>query len=367
MGQFFQNDPALDEAFVATALHRMGNVIDLISGEHVILGAFARAGGVVGLEAGHTIAQPLLIAESGTPTWFKGMDTVAKDFTPGLTEAEYSYSWVSHPTRMEYTTRWENSGPGRVMSVEEQRFRQTRKTLMNDLAAKKVSGTGGRQPVGILTAVEAAAVGAQTEVVGGIDKSVHQWWNNQFRQLATTVNFGDDVGGISAGVLMYMQLFLDCTVGTSRPRWLFVTEAQGENFLRSMVAQYGIRSTGRVDESVEITPHNVQLFGRPVIPTDEMPADSGVWLTLNREGEGGGKFQNRESVSELGEVTARELGGMYCAYHPQVNMTLDGPRVAGAQHVDYTFFLHSMAVIYENLAQQGRGGSVDAGGLDNWS
>ena len=367
MGTFFTNDPAVDEAYVATALHRMGNVIDLISGEHVLMGAFARASGIASINAGHTIAQPLLIAESGTPTWFKGMDQVSKDFTPGLTEAEYGWSWVSLPIRMEYTTRWENSGPGRVMSVEETRFRQVRKTMVNDLAAKAVSGTGGREPIGVLTAVEAAAVGAQAEVIGGIDKATHNWWNNQYRELATTVNFGDSVGGIPAGVLLYMQLFLDCTQGTSRPRFAFVNDAQSENFIRAMVATYGIRSTGMIDKDVEITPHNVSIFGKPIIGTDEMPADTGLWLTLNREGEGGGKFQNREGVSEMGEVSARELGGMYFGYHPEVNMTLDGPRVAGGQHVEYSFFLHSMTTIFENLAQQGRAGSADVGGLDNWS
>lgn len=366
MGTFFTNDPAVDEAYVATALHRMGNVIDLISGEHVVMGAFARANGIASINAGHTITQPLLVAESGTPTWFKGMDPVSKDFTPGLTEAEYGWSWVSHPVRMEYTTRWENSGSGRVMSVEDARFRQVRKTLINDIASKFVSGSGGRQPTGVLTAIEAADPGSQTEVVGGIDKSQHLWWNNQHRQLAGGVNFGDSVGGIAAGVLLYMQLFLDCTIGTSRPRWGFCTEEQGENFLRAMVQTYGIRSTGMIEKDVEITPHNVSIFGRPIIPTAEMPADTGLWLTMNREGEGGGKFQNREGVSELGEVSARELGGMYGAYHPMVNMTLDGPRVAGGQHVDYTFFLHSMCILFENLAQQGRASSTDVGGLDNW-
>jgi len=98
-----------------------------------------------------------------------------------------------------------------------------------------------------------------------------------------------------------------------------------------------------------------------------LPADTGLVLTLNCDGESLGDFQNRTGPTEIGDISARDLGGMYCAYHPMVNMTLDGPRVAGAQHAEWTFFLHSMANIYENLAQQGRAGAAVAGELDNWS
>ena len=106
MGIYFSQNVLSDEAFVATALLRLGNVIDLISGENVVLGWFARNGGIAPVDGGGTITQPLLIAESGTPTWFDGMDPVSKDFSPGLTEAEYTWSWVSHPVRMGYSTRW---------------------------------------------------------------------------------------------------------------------------------------------------------------------------------------------------------------------------------------------------------------------
>ena len=356
MGNYFAVDPAADEAFVATALSRMGNIVDLISGENVVLGAFARAGLITGINGGHTITQPLLIAESGIPTWFDGLDPVSKDFSPGMTEAEYTWAWVSHPVRMEYTTRWKNQGESRIMSIEELRFRQARKTLLNDIAQKTVNGTGGRQPVGLTTAIEQAAIGAQTQTVGGIDKGVHQWWNNQFRTVGG--NFGVDVGGaggfLADGVLSTMQLFLDCTVGTSAPRWFFCTKAMGENFIRAMTLSHGLRSTGRVDPTVDPTPHSVSIFGRPVVPSPEIPANTGLWITSNRDGDGLSGFQNREGVSETGQVSARELGGVYCAYHPAVNMTLDGPRVAGGQHAEWTFFLHSKMVIYENLAQQGR-------------
>lgn len=371
MGVYFANDPVADEAFVATALSRMGNIVDLISGENVILGAFARAGLITGINGGHTITQPLLIAESGIPTWFDGLDPVSKDFSPGVTEAEYNWAWVSHPVRMEYTTRWKNQGESRVMSVEELRFRQARKTLLNDIAQKTVSGTGGRQPVGLTTAIEDLAVGAQTEVVGGINKATHQWWNNQRLQGGAGTNFGDDVGGaggfLARGVLNTMQLFLSCTVGTSTPRWFFCTKDMGENFLRAMMLSNGFRSTGRVDPTVDPTPHSVSIFGRPVVPTPELPHDTGLWITANREGEGQPGLQNRDGVSETGQVSARELGGVYCAYHPAVNMTLDGPRVAGGQHAEWTFFLHSKMVVYENLAQQGRLSHNDTNGWDNWS
>jgi hypothetical protein len=229
-----------------------------------------------------------------------------------------------------------------------------------------VTGAGGREPVGILTSIEAAAVGSQVETVGGIDKSVHQFWNNQYRELASLVNFGDDVGGIPAGILLMMQLFLDCSIGTSTPWAIFTNKAIGENVLRAFMGQYGIRSTGKIDPSVDMTPHNATIFGKPVISTGELPADTFVALTLNNSS-GVPGLQGRSDVSEMGAVSARDLGGMYTAYHPQVNMTLDGPRVAGAQHAEWSFFLHSMCNIFENMAQQGRGGSADVGGLDNWS
>jgi|GEM_PF-5557748 hypothetical protein len=371
MGVYFANDPVADEAFVATALSRMGSIVDLISGENVVLGAFARAGLIAGINGGHTITQPLLIAESGIPTWFDGLDPVSKDFTPGVTEAEYTWSWVSHPVRMEYTTRWKNQGESRVMSIEELRFRQARKTLLNDIAQKTVNGTGGRQPVGLTLAIEAANVGAQVEVVGGINKAVHQWWNNQHLQVAGGTNFGDDVSGaastfLARGVLNTMQLFLSCAVGTSVPRWFFCTQAMGENFLRAMAQNNELRSSGRVDPTVDPTPHSVAIFGKPVVPSPELPVDTGLWITSNREGDGSPGFQNRDGVSETGQVSARELGGVYCAYHPAVNMTLDGPRVAGGQHAEWTFFLHSKMVVYENLAQQGRLSAANPGGLDTW-
>jgi len=371
MGSYFAVDPQADEAFVATMLSRLPNVVDLISDEHVVKGAFARAGLIAGHAGGHTITQPLLIAESGVPTWFDGMDPVSKDFTPGLTEAEYTWSWVSHPTRMEYTTRWKNDGASRIMSIEEARFKQARKTLINDLADKFVNGTGGRQPNGLANAIEDAAVGLQSEVVGGIDKAVHQWWNNQRRQKATGEHFGDDVGPgsggpfLARGVLVAMQGYLDCLIGTHGPRWLFCTKSMGENFLRAMSLSFGLRATGRMDETADITPHSVTIFGKPVVPTPEMPADTGLWITADNASNPG--FQNRTAPSELGEINARDLGGVYSIYHPDVNMTLDGPRVAGSQHVEWMFILHSCALIYENMAQQCRLSSADGDCWDDWA
>lgn len=365
MSAFFTQNTQQDEAWVATALHRMGNLIDLISGDHNILPAFTKAGAYVPIAGGHTMVQPLLINESGGLTWFKGMDEVGKEFTPGLTAAEYTMSYCSAPVRQELTTTLENSGNGRVMSLDDMRFKQARITMRNALRTAAVSGTGGRQPKGILSCIEAADIGSQVEIVGGIDKSLsdNQWWNNQHRQLGSGVKFGTATGGIPAGILLMMQLFLDCTQGSSVPRWCFTSPKIGENVLRAIMIQYGIRSSGKIDESVEPTPHNVSLFGRPIIPTSEIPIDTFLWLTLNKEG--GMIMQNSDSPGP--ELTPRDLGGMYFAHHPQLAMTLDGPRVASNRHVSWSFFLSSLALLFENLHQQGRGSSADVNGLEDWS
>jgi|6_EtaG_2_1085325.scaffolds.fasta_scaffold00493_6 hypothetical protein len=368
MGNYFTQNVLSDEAFVATALLRLGNVVDLISGENVCLGWFARNSGMVPVNGGGTITQPLLIAESGTPTWFDGMDPVSKDFSPGLTEAEYTWSWVSHPVRMEYTSRWENTGPSRVMSIEESRFRQARKTLANDLAQKAVNGIGGKEPVGLAKAIEGVVPASQIEVVGGINKATYAWWRNQYSEISAGNTFGNNVGlGTSyfaEGILVTMQNFLNCSLGTSTPSVFFTTKAAGENFVRAMAASGNIRYAGKMDESVDPLPHAVSLFGKPVIPSPEIPANCGMWITLNKDTLGG--LQNRTAPSEDGGISASELGGVYVGYHPSVNMTVDGPRVASGQHVEWTFFLHSMCLFYENLAQQGRVSSNTAGNFDTF-
>jgi len=365
MTAFFTHDPAQDEAWVATALHRMGNVIDLISGDHAILPAFAKASAFVPIAGGHTMTQPLLIQESGTTTWFKGMDKVSKDFTPGLTSAEYSMSYVSAPVRQELTTSLENMGSPAVMSSDDIRFKQARITMRNALRTAAVSGTGGREPKGLLSSIEALDVGSQVEVVGGINKALatNQWWNNQHRQLGAGVKFGTDANGIPSGILLMMQLYLDCVQGNSVPRWCYTSPGIGENVLRAIMIQYGIRSSGKIDESVEPTPHNVSLFGRPIIPTAEIPVDTFLWLTLNKDA--GMTMQNRTEVGP--ELSPKDLGGMYFAHHPQLAMTLDGPRVASDRHASWSFFLSSLALLFENMAQQGRGSSADVSGLEDWS
>lgn len=370
MGNYFAQMPGSDEAFVATMLLRMPGIKDVISKEHVCLGWFKNRGLIRGISGGHTMTFPLIIQESGVPTWFTGLDPVSKDFTPGLTAAEYSWSWVSHPVRMEYTTRWENSGEAAVLSVEEARFMQSRKTLLNDLESKFISGAGGKEPTGFATAIEAAAVGSQAQVVGGIDKATNQWWNNQFREATAGQTFGNNVATGAAnyfarGVLLAMQLFIDCTIGNSTPSVGFATRAGGENFLRAMIESHALRSMGRVDETLEPTPHSISIFGKPIIPSSQIPANNFFWIKADAEESVDG-LQNKAVPDALGEMSISELGGMFCAYHNDVNLTLDGPRVPGGQHAEYWFMLHSMCPFYQNIAQQGRLAGTGGGSIDTY-
>lgn len=370
MGTFFSGSAAADEAFVATALTRMGKLINIISRSNAVLGQFVRKGMKTSISGGHTITVPLLVNETNDPTWFSGFDQVNKDFTPGLTSAEYTWSWVSQAITMALTDELENAGKSRVMSLMETRFRQARHTLLNNMADKFVNGTGGKEPNGLLTAIEAAAPASQTEVVGGIDKSQYSWWRNQYKE-HSSAKFGTNVAGASsnmflaAGLVSIMELFMQCAQGPSTPFAFYTNKAIAQNALRAMMENYGLRGTGHVDDVADTIPHQVAIFGKPIVGTDEIPANTGLWLTANNDS-GVPGLTGLDKVDELSDASPADLGGIYVASHSEADMRLLGPYTPNGQHVQTYYLLNSMMIVFENMQQQGRLGVASGKSLDTY-
>jgi len=344
-------------------------MVDLVSGSNVTNSWFAKHGGVQPVDGGHTIVQPLFIQESGDITWFTDLDPVGKDFRPGDTAAEYTWSWGAIPMTVEWTKKWQNSGQAMIMSLEERRFRQMMITLRNRLAFFTLNGTGGKEPLGLLTAIENAAPAAQTQTIGRIPKAGNAFWQNQNRQHGAGVAFGDTLGGgLVQGVFTMLQLLTDCRQGRLFPNALMVNGAIHLNVLRAMAAMFQFRAAGGIDEQVNAgIPHQAQLLGVPIIEEPDLPAETGLALTVSAQTTMFGNLQGSGSEDPNLSLEAGDLQGVYIGHHPQVDIAIDGPkRYSDVQFADVTHALVSQVMMYTNNNVLGRLGVTGGGSLDNW-
>ena len=373
MPLFFNGDPRVDEALLATMLSRMNSFVDLVSNANVTNGWFARQGHIQPVDGGHTIVQPLFVQESGDITWFTDLDPVGKDFVPGDTAAEYTWAWGAIPMTLEWTKKWTNSGTGKIMSIEERRFRQMMITLRNRLAFFTLNGTGGKEPLGILQAIESATPATQTQIVGRINKATTPYWRNQFRQHTAGQAFGDDLGGLGGnglvrGIFTLIQLLTDCRQGRLFPNALFVNAAIHLNVLRAMMLLSQFRSAGGIDQQdVKPAISQVQLLGVPVIEEADYPAETAIALTSVAQPTIFGGLQGDGSEDPQLPVTAADLQGVYLGHHPEVDVAIDGPkRYNDSTFADVTHALVSQVMMYTNLSVQGRAGASGGGSLDTW-
>jgi len=369
MPTFFSGDPRADEALLATMISRMGSFIDLVSGANVTNGWFKRNNAIQPVPGGHTISQPLFVQESGDITWFTDLDPVNRSFTPGDTAAEYTWKWGAIPMTLEWTKKWTNSGSDRIMSIEERRFRQMMITLRNRLAHYTLNGTGGKEPLGLLLAIEDAAPAAQTQTVGRIAKASKAYWRNQSRQATAGQAFGDVLGGnLVRGIFLILQLITDCKQGRLFPNGFLVNTSIHLNVLRAMMAMFAFRAAGGADQSVNAgAPHQVQLLGVPIIEESDLPAECGLCLTSVAQSSLYANLAGDGTEDPDLSVSAADLQGVYLGHHPEVDVVIDGPkRYSETQFADVTHALVSQVNMYTNNSALGRLGATGGGSVDTY-
>jgi hypothetical protein len=369
MPVFFSGDPRIDEALLATMLSRLGTVTDLVSNANVVSGWFARNRHVVPVRGGHTIVQPLFVQETGDIVWFTDLDPVNRDFRPGDTAAEFTWAWGAIPMTLEWTKRWTNTGPDQIMSLEERRFRQALITTYNRIAWFILNGVGGKEPLGLLNAIEDALPAAQTATVGRIAKATTPYWQNRCVQAGAGEAFGDNMGGnLVRGIFLMLQLLLQCRQGRLFPNAFFVNDAIHLNVLRAMATMFGYQAAGGIDPNVNAgIPHQVQLLGVPIIPEPDFPAECGLALTSVAQTVQLGNLKGGGTEDPNLSIEAGDLQGVYIGYHPEVDVAIDGPkRYSDVQFADLTHILLSNVMMYSNLGVQGRLGATGGGSLDTW-
>lgn len=179
---------------------------------------------------------PFYIAPPQLGKWIRKGDTLpdAMSSTPAM--GFWTPRFVVVPSGFDQLEMMQNEGnPGRIFDMADLRSVEVAWALRRTLCSAMWNGTGGKQPDGLTTAIEAAAPGVQAAVVSGVNKATKAWFRNQYVQL--TANFGDIGAGttLPAGILAAMQLIDQCTVGTLVPSDLITTKAVFNMFKRAML------------------------------------------------------------------------------------------------------------------------------------
>jgi len=201
-----------------------------------------RFNGIEYEDGGIKIQRPLSIAEhsqiTNLPTGYEAVNLAVKDV---LQPAIYEWADFTAPIVITKKEELENKGEKAIVKIVEARMRSVMGMLRRELNKQILAGSSS-----ILTSVntlngnvsggffEAAAVGSQTNTVGGVSKSTYQsttGWQNQFQDVAS--KFGDD------GIRLMQQLAIqaDTVTHMGQTQCVLMSEACMANYRRALFAQ----------------------------------------------------------------------------------------------------------------------------------
>jgi len=169
--------PNLSEIVTTTLRNRTGELADNMSRNNAALLRLTRRGNLKTFSGGRTIVQELNYADNQTFQWYSGYQTLNIAPSQVFTAAEYPIRQAAVAVSISGLEELQNSGEEAIIDLLESRIMNAEDTFMNGLS-QGVYGDGSvSNSVGGLQLLVAASPG--TGVVGGIDRSQWQFWQNQ--------------------------------------------------------------------------------------------------------------------------------------------------------------------------------------------
>lgn len=228
-----------------------------------------------------TIEIPYYISPPTLGRWITKND-ILPDATSGQMAMGYeSNRYLAIPMSWDIIEQWELEGNPDVMIDRMERMAaEMTWAKWRNFAAAAWSGPGGKQPIGISTAIEKLDPGSQVKVIHGVDKGTEAWFQNGYIQL--TSNFGTIAAGstLPAGYLATQALIDEATVGTYLPTELVTNRDIFKMFKRAAnelsTPHHQIQQAGLAKFGFEV----VDFDGVPITWDHYCPADTIVALHI---------------------------------------------------------------------------------------
>lgn len=203
--------PNLSELVTTTLRDRTGELADNVSNNNALLSTLNSRGNIELIAGARTIVKELEYAENSTFGYYSGYETL--DISPSDVFSAAEYTWKQAAVNVSWSgleARIQNAGDAQSIALVAKRIKNAEKTMMNQISIGIYSdgtGTGGRQITGLQAQVADAPT---TGTVGGIDRSVHSFWQNQERTVTAATSVIELAGDMRG-------MWVATTRGTDQP------------------------------------------------------------------------------------------------------------------------------------------------------
>lgn len=323
-----------------------------------------------------TMEVPFYISPPQLGKWITKGDVLPDAGSAGLKAMGYlTNRYLVVPSGYDMLEMMEKEGdPSQVFDKLELQAMEVAWAMKRTMSNAIWNGTGGKQPDGLATIIEAATPATQVAVVGGVDKATAYWFRNQYVQL--TANFGSIPAGstLPAGFLAMLTLLQQCTVGTLFPSDLVTTKAIFNLVKRGMLEISSAMHLITERKTAEFGFRNFLFDGAYLAWDPACPADKMYALHLSetydseRTGDPRDKGKLDWDLETLGKKSFLELNGSigYCQ-HPRIKMRKIAPR-SPYRHLQQTeWILDSFNPFVMRMSDQGVLGDNGGSKMSTWS
>jgi hypothetical protein len=333
------------------------------------------AGNVLNVNAPH-MEIPFYLAPPAMGKWVTKNDKLPDASSSQIAMGYVSNRFVVVPVGWDLLEQWQDEGnPNKIFDMIDMKSVEQSWALRRTLTAAAWAGTGGKQPDGISTLIEAAAPSAQSAVVMGVDKAAKPWFRNKVTQL--TQNFGHVATGssIPAGFLAIINLINQCTIGTEKPSDIItgkpIFDVIRRAFLESSTPYHMISEKPSADYGFE----SFSFLGVRITWDSDCPADKIYALHLDT-----GKFDRAvmndtrnkvnldRDLEDIGKSSLFDMdGGIFVAQHPRILMRNIAPRSPYRDLQSTNWKIHSFNIGLKRMSDHGVAYSDNGSRWSTWS
>lgn len=230
--------PNLSEIVTTTLRNRSGKLADNVTRNNALLNRLKEKGKAKTFSGGRTIVQEIEYAMNGTYKRYSGYETLNISPSDVFTAAEFPIRQAAVAVSISGLEMLQNTGKEAIIDLLDSRIGNAERTFQNGLALDVYSdGTATGQMGGLQSLIAAAPTSG---VIGGIDRSLWNFWRNQ--KFSALTDGG--AAATSANIQSYMnRLAIQLVRGRDGPDLIVADNNYYRLYLESLQAIQRVTST----------------------------------------------------------------------------------------------------------------------------